>query len=45
MGCCGGLVVTVLDFYSDEPDSNVPEVYNGFAILLKTHDQIRTVDR
>ena len=36
MGCGGGLVVSVLAFYSDDPSSIPAEVYNfSVKLLLK----------
>ena len=34
MGCGGGLVVSVLAFYSDDPSSIPAEVYNFFCKIV-----------
>ena len=39
MGCGGGLVVSVLAFYSDDPSSIPAEVYNFFCKIVVENNE------
>ena len=40
MGCCGGQVVSVLAFYSNEPSSNPTEAYSFFCKICVLKNKV-----